>query len=151
MGLPSTGQLHIERIRIGEDAVGRVMIYSDRQRQFPQENSMWTRFVDENGAPALVGSEGGSVIVDDEHGLGARITLEKDGAIAPFAITCGIYGWMVHTRFFSSLDEAMRAYEAMKPELATILEAIPPTSDPEVDEKSARVSKAISDFVDRFP
>ena len=113
--------------------------------------SAWSSFVDESGAPAVTGSEGGTIVLDEEHGLGARITLEKDGAIAPFAITCGIYGWMFHTRFFSSLDEATQAYEVMKPELVTILEAIPFSSDPEVKEKSARVSKAISDFVDRFP
>ena len=113
--------------------------------------STWSRFVDEKGAPAVTGSEGGTIVLDEEHGLGARITLEKDGAIAPFTITCGIYGWMAHTRFFSNLDEATHAYEAMKPELVTILEAIPYSSDPEVEKKSARVSEAISGFVDRFP
>jgi hypothetical protein len=65
--------------------------------------STWSRFVDEKGAPAVTGSEGGTIVLDEEHGLGARITLEKDGAIAPFTITCGIYGWMAHTRFFSNL------------------------------------------------
>jgi hypothetical protein len=39
----------------------------------------------------------------------------------------------------------------MKPELVTILETIPYSSDPEVEKKSARVSEAISGFVDRFP
>jgi len=111
----------------------------------------WSRFVDEKGAPAVTGSEGGTIVLDEEHGLGARITLEKDGAIAPFTITCGIYGWMAHTRFFSNLDEATHAYEAMKPELVTILETIPYSSDPEAEKKSARVSEAISGFVDRFP
>ena len=112
---------------------------------------MWTRFVDETGTPAQVGTEGGTIVVDEEHALGARITLEQDGVIAPFAITCGIYGWIVHTRFFASRDDARHAYEAMKPELGTILEAIPLKSDPEVDDKSARISDAISDFVTRFP
>ena len=45
--------------------------------------STWSRFVDEKGAPAVTGSEGGTIVLDEEHGLGARITLEKDGAIAP--------------------------------------------------------------------
>jgi hypothetical protein len=37
--------------------------------------------------------------------LTARITLERDGH-QPFAITCGSYGWMVHTSFFSGEEEA---------------------------------------------
>jgi hypothetical protein len=46
------------------------------------------------------GSENGLTLKDEEQVRGARITLERDTRIAPFAITCGIYGWMVHTRFF---------------------------------------------------
>ena len=150
MGSSLPGQPCCLRFQAARDIWRFCMIASDGHAN-TCEMSMWSAFVDENGAPAVAGSEGGTIVLDEEHGLGARITLEKDGAIAPFAITCGIYGWMVHTRFFSSLDEATRAYEAMKPELATILDVIPFTSDREVEEKSARVSKAISDFVDRFP
>ena len=150
MGSSLPGQPCCLRFQAARDRWGSWMIASDGHAN-TCEMSMWSAFVDENGAPAVTGSEGGTIVLDEEHGLGARITLEKDGAIAPFAITCGIYGWMVHTRFFSSLDEATHAYEAMKPELATILDVIPFTSDREVEEKSARVSKAISDFVDRFP
>ena len=46
------------------------------------------------------GSEKGIIVGDEEHLEGARVTLEQDGEAAPYAITCGIYGWMVHTRFF---------------------------------------------------
>jgi hypothetical protein len=52
------------------------------------------------------GSESGRVIFDDEYEGASRITLEEGGAVAPFAITCGVYGWMVHTRFFSDRAEA---------------------------------------------
>ena len=112
---------------------------------------MWERFVDENGIPAETGSEGGTINVDEEYGSGTRITLEKGGAIAPYAITCGIYGCMFHTRFFSGLDEAQQAYETMKPELEAILESWPSASDPDVDAKKQRFFQAISDFVRRFP
>jgi len=91
------------------------------------------------------GSESGRIIRDEEHTDGARITLERDGQTAPFAITCGIYGWMVHTRFFGAESEAQSAFESMRPELTRILSTIPLTADPEV------VSKSISDFVERFP
>jgi len=91
------------------------------------------------------GSESGRIIRDEEHTDGARITLERDGQTAPFAITCGIYGWMVHTRFFGAESEAQSAFESMRSELTRILSTIPLTADPEV------VSKSISDFVERFP
>lgn len=64
-----------------------------------------------NGQP---GSENGIIIRDVELSDGARITLERDGWIAPFAITCGIYGWMVHTRYFSNEAEAQQEFEKMQ-------------------------------------
>jgi hypothetical protein len=60
------------------------------------------------------GSEEGFILRDEEHGRGARITLEQDTIIAPFAITCGIYGSMFHTAFASSEAEAVGKYDEMK-------------------------------------
>ena len=52
----------------------------------------------ENGATiGTLGSEGGVIERDEEHADGARITIEQGGTIAPYSITCGIYGWMFHT------------------------------------------------------
>jgi hypothetical protein len=96
------------------------------------------------------GSEDGIILRDEEHSLGARITLERDG-YTPFAITCGIYGWMVHTRFFSSRLEAQRAFEDMKTELARILDLVPYTDDPQVNRKARTVEQAIRRFLQRFP
>jgi hypothetical protein len=96
------------------------------------------------------GSENGIILRDEEHEEGARITLEREGFSAPFAITCGIYGWMVHTYFLATEEEATAEYERMKPALADILELIPLTDDPQVDEKVGQVCEAISKFVDRF-
>lgn len=62
------------------------------------------------------GSEDGTIIKDDELELGARITLEKEaqrGRI-PYAITCGIYGLMVHTAFADNEQEASDMYDEMK-------------------------------------
>lgn len=69
------------------------------------------------------GPEGGVVLRDEEHLLGARITLEQDGAVAPFTITCGVYGLLMHTRFFGSQAGGEREYDAMKPGLVKIREA----------------------------
>jgi hypothetical protein len=97
------------------------------------------------------GSEGGAILRDEEHSLGARLTLERDTSIAPFAITCGIYGWMFHTRWFSSSQEATDEYEKMRAGLSDILAIIPYKTDPEADVKCREVEKAIAAFVSQFP
>ncbi|HEX8691966.1 MAG TPA: hypothetical protein VF746_06085 [Longimicrobium sp.] len=107
--------------------------------------------VDDGATLGTGGSEDGVIVRDDEHGLGARITLEEGGGIAPFSITCGVYGWMVHTRFFSTREEADAAYEAMQADLAAILARIPNVDDPDADANLHAVGEIISDFVDRHP
>ena len=97
------------------------------------------------------GSEDGVILRDEEHEEGSRITLERDGSTAPFAITCGIYGWMFHTRFFGTEAEATTEYELMKAGLAEILSAIPYNNDPEKHAKRDRVVELIQEFVERFP
>ena len=62
------------------------------------------------------GSEGGWIIEDEEIPGVCRITLEEGGH-APYAITCGIYGLMVHTAFASDYEEAVGKYESMRQEL----------------------------------
>jgi len=96
------------------------------------------------------GSEGGIVLRDEEHALGARITLEKDCQFVPYAITCGIYGWMMHTCFLSEEGEAVHQYEAMKAELADLLKrAEAMVSDGE--EQRALLMEGCEKFVERFP
>lgn len=87
------------------------------------------------------GSEGGPILVESEHELGARITLEGQGAVAPFAITCGVYGVFVHTSFFSQDPEARAALEAMKAGLEQILQLECPHAQ----------ERAVEAFVARFP
>ena len=96
------------------------------------------------------GSEGGIILVDEEHRDGARITLERNG-FTPFAITCGIYGWMVHTCFFSGQEEAQDAFHQMKRALEAIMQRIPDRDDPQVDTKSSLVTEAIKKFIELFP
>ena len=96
------------------------------------------------------GSENGCIIRDEEHVNGARITLERDGH-TPFAITCGIYGWMVHTRFFGTEPEARSEFERMRSELSRIMSTIRRAADPEANSKSQVVFEFISKFVEEFP
>jgi hypothetical protein len=59
---------------------------------------MWDKV--ENGTTiGQTGSENGQIIVDEEYKSSCRITLEKDGVVAPYSITCGIYRQMCHTAF----------------------------------------------------
>lgn len=62
------------------------------------------------------GSEGGWIVEDEEIPGVCRITLEEGGH-TPYAITCGVYGLMVHTTFAGDYDEAMGKYEGMKQDL----------------------------------
>lgn len=59
------------------------------------------------------GSEGGIVLADEEYKESCRITLEKCPEY--YAITCGIYGAMVHTAFCN--DSFQNIYAEMKKEL----------------------------------
>lgn len=96
------------------------------------------------------GTENGIILRDEEHPEGARITLEQ-GGFTPFAITCGVYGWLVHTRFFGTQVEATQAFEAMKRELARLAASVPLERDPEIDDKVAAFSEELHEFVEAFP
>ena len=109
---------------------------------------MWRPF--ENGATVgQPGSEGGATIRDEEHEAGSRITLERGCGSAPWAVTCGIYGWFFHTRFLGS--EAEAEFPAMQDSLAAILDIVRRVDDPGADVQMGTVGEAISEFVARFP
>jgi hypothetical protein len=90
------------------------------------------------------GSEGGTILLDDELHADARITIEH-GGWAPFSITCGVYGNMVHTRFFSSEAEARQQYGEMKAALLELVASLAEAPDLVV------VGDLCSGFVERFP
>jgi hypothetical protein len=109
---------------------------------------MWRSF--DNGMTiGQPGSEGGVTVRDEEHELGARAALERDCPSAPWSVTCGVYGWFVHTRFSGS--EAEAEFPAMLAGLAAILNLIPRKDDPAAHAKVGPVNEAISRFVSRFP
>ena len=108
----------------------------------------WHRF-ENGGTLGRVGSEEGTIVRDEEYSLGARISLERDCRAAPFAITCGIYGWLMHTRFFSSKYEAEMQYEGMKSALAMLLEVAQKTA--EIDGGRQVLMAGVSKFVEMFP
>jgi hypothetical protein len=80
----------------------------------------WYPF-ENGGTLGQKGSEDGTILRDEEHPQEARITLERDTRPAPFAITCGIYGCMMHTRFFPLESEASTQYDLMKDAMSALL------------------------------
>jgi hypothetical protein len=110
--------------------------------------SPWNPF--DNGATlGQNGSEEGIIVRDEEHSLGARITLERAASVAPFAITCGIYGWMMHTRFFSSEADAESQYDLMKNSLSVLLEAAEQTAD--TDGGRQVLLDGVEEFIGSYP
>jgi hypothetical protein len=97
-----------------------------------------------------IGSENGVIMADEEYRVAARIMLERDG-FTPFSITCGIYGWMAHTRFFATEQEASEAFAAMKGELAGIVDFIPMRDVPQASERAHEAEEQIHAFVEHFP
>ena len=80
---------------------------------------MWQVF--DNGSSINQAGSEGTIIKDEEHSLGARITLEENGVAAPFSITCGVYGLMVHTVFIGEFNEAEKQFEAIKIDMQSFL------------------------------
>ena len=96
------------------------------------------------------GSENGTIIRDEEYSEGARVTLEKGGTIAPYSITCGVYGWMVHTCFYSTENEASQAFNEIKSNLENIVSLIPLEDDPNLKDKQNLLVDAIEAFVTKY-
>lgn len=112
-------------------------------------NTEWESF-DQGATLGQAGSENGIILRDEEHPVGARITLEKDG-FQPFAITCGIYGMlMVHTTFASEEEVAFAKYEAMKSDLSKFLLMLLSSQELAGDDYYEKASNWFGEFVDRF-
>lgn len=71
------------------------------------------------------GGEGGMILADEEYRESCRITLEKYPQY--YAITCGIYGSMVHTAFCGVNFQSV--YEEMKAELQQFIDKDPSESE----------------------
>jgi hypothetical protein len=94
-----------------------------------------------------VGCEGGAIVADESYDDEARITLERSTRLAPFAITCGASGWLVHTRFFESEAEARSQFDAMKVALARLVRSV---DDMQPDDNSL-IGQLCQEFVEEFP
>jgi hypothetical protein len=93
------------------------------------------------------GSERGVILRDEEFDSLARITLEQTAT--RFASTCGMFGWMVHTRFFAARATAESELDRMKSDLQQIVSGLP--VDLNDHEAIQRVTIAINEFIERYP
>lgn len=91
-----------------------------------------------------VKSEGGEIVQDEEHPMGARITIKQGREYV--AVSCSISGKIDHTRFFKDMQTATNEYPTMKAELLKVVEAIGSSSMADI-----KMWEAISGFVARFP
>ena len=96
-----------------------------------------------------VGSEWGVIVADESYDDGTRITLERSTRLAPFAITCGLSGWLVHTRFFEFEAEARSQFDAMKEALARMTEAVRSVDNAQPNDAS--IGRLCQEFVEQFP
>lgn len=110
----------------------------------------WAGF-DDGRSIGETGSESGRIVSDLESDGGARITLEEGGMVAPWSITCGVYGWMVHTRFFETRDLAEAEMELMQSAIDDILAEASRIAGPDDRSGYRRVAALCNAFVERFP
>jgi len=105
--------------------------------------SNWFEYDDGNSIGS-VGAEGGEILRDEEHESGARLTLKRGGSYV--SVSCSVYGWMDHTRFFATVADAQREYLLMRPQLANMVENILSAGKGDL-----KMWEAIAEFVRRFP
>ena len=105
--------------------------------------SSWSAY-DNGRSIGKLSAEGGLVMRDEEHSGGARITFKRGSGY--ISVSCNLYGWVDHTRFFGTASDAQREYVAMKAALITVLNVI--NTD---NVKEIKIWEAISEFVRRFP
>lgn len=95
----------------------------------------------------LQGSEGGTITWDEEYAGAVRLTLEQDESRSFYAVTCGVSGWLVHTRFFGSINEATDAFAEMRPALEELLARLPDAPSRDTVRQGGEL---LSAFVARF-
>ncbi len=105
--------------------------------------SNWSAY-DNGRSIGETSAEGGLIMRDEVHPGGARITFKRGSGF--ISVSCNLYGWVDHTRFFGTASDAQREYVAMKDALISVLDVINTEGAKEI-----KIWEAISDFVRRFP
>ena len=83
--------------------------------EYRSEMDVWNNIY----KPDSIGSEGGIIIADEEYKESCRITLERCEMYD--AITCGVYGSMMHTAFCES-SHSLEVFDNMKKDLQEFID-----------------------------
>jgi hypothetical protein len=105
----------------------------------------------EGSTLGLEGAEGGTIVRDEEHPAGLRLTLEEDPARSFHALTCTVSGWLVHRRYFSSEAEAQAAWGEMRPALVALAAQLPAAGPKGLDPTTREAGAKLGAFLARFP
>lgn len=96
------------------------------------------------------GPQDGTIMRDEEHPRGARLTLERDSPDAPYAITALVYGLGDHVRFIADEPTAQHACDEMRAALGAILALLPLEDDPDYGARFDAATDALAAFAERF-
>jgi hypothetical protein len=89
------------------------------------------------------------IVRDVEHAWGARATLERDTSPGPWAITCGVYAFGLHTAAFAIRADALATWDRVLDQLVRVLDAIPAAETPEEEldwSEASRLFGAIAEL-----
>ena len=103
------------------------------------------------GTLGLGGAEGGTIVRDEEHPAGLRLTREEDVERSFHAVTCVIAGWLVHARHFGSAAEAEAAWDELKPALVQLAMQLPATRGHGLDPATREAGVKLGAFLARYP
>ncbi len=99
----------------------------------------------------LEGAEGGTLVRDEEHPAGLRLTLEEDASRSFHALTCTVSGWLVHRRYFDSDAKAAEAWDEMKPALLELVSQLPAEGAKGMEPATRAAGAKLGAFLARFP
>lgn len=99
----------------------------------------------------LMGPEGGTIVRDEEHPAGLRLTWEEDPARSFYVVTSKVAGWLVHPRYFGSEAEASAAWEELKPALVELALSLPEAGPRTLDTATREAGAKLGAFLARFP
>lgn len=97
------------------------------------------------------GSQGGYIARDEEHPAGLRLTLEQEPERSFHALTCSVEGWLVHHRYFNSEEEALAAWEQMRPALEELVRQLPAEGPKPGSAATREAGARLGAFMARFP
>ncbi|HEX8823964.1 MAG TPA: hypothetical protein VF794_28860 [Archangium sp.] len=97
------------------------------------------------------GAEGGTIVRDEQHPAGLRLTLEEDPARSFHALTCSVAGWLVHRRYFDDEAKAQAAWDEMKPALVELSTQLPASGAKGMDAATRAAGAKLGAFLARFP